>query len=660
MAGDIRKSVRAAALAVVVVPLAFGAASASAAACPDEAGHAALRGQAEHAITAGASVDAAWTQIRDVVRACGSAESEARVLADWATSQRQHGTTVQVQEVERERVELAARAGLLRHEAEARLNIGLIHIARGEIEPAALQMEVALDRVRRLDDLEGQARVLTEMSRLERRRGDYLAALRHELTGLELRRRLEPPPDLWRSLLNLAVLYEQIELEDEARRYYDLALKEAEREGIAKNIGDALNGYAGFLNDFGAESAPQALAMAQRALALHRDLGDGARIGSCLLQVGRAQLALRQFDPAERAFAEVHALATQGRFEALRAHVEFRWGELELERGDLDAARERIEAAQREYERQSNRHRLVKVHGMLERLHTARGDALAAARAGREHFRLRNELLGANASGKLGELLTNFALADAEHRNERLAQENAISAVRLESERRLRHAGYLIAAIVVVGLALLGLRHAAVRRLNRLLSDKTRETEAQRAALAEANAQLIALSRTDALTGLASRAYGLEHLATVLRHARERGIAPAVVLFDLDHFKGINDNFGHPAGDQVLSTVAATMRELAPEDALVARVGGEELMLVLENAERGRAEMLADAIRRRVRDLSIDVGPQRVRVTLSAGIAHVSPGATESLRELYLAADQALYAAKHAGRDCIQTYDASA
>ena len=98
------------------------------------------------------------------------------------------------------------------------------------------------------------------------------------------------------------------------------------------------------------------------------------------------------------------------------------------------------------------------------------------------------------------------------------------------------------------------------------------------------------------------------------------------------------------------------MRELVPEDGLVARVGGEEMMLVLENAERGRAEVVADAIRRRVRDLSIDVGPQRVHVTLSAGIAHVSPSATESLRELYSAADQALYEAKHAGRDCVRTH----
>jgi tetratricopeptide (TPR) repeat protein len=287
-----------------------------AAQCPDESGFVALRAQAEHAISAGASIDVAWTQVRNEVRGCGQPQAEARILSDWAESLRRHGSSAQVQAAEEVRRAFAEQHGLVKDEAEARLNIALIHIARGEIEPAALQMDLALDRVRRIDDLAGQARVLTELSRLERRRGDYLAALRHELTGLDLRRRMVPPPELWRSLLNLAVLYEQIELYDQARSHYAQALAEAEREGEGEHIGDALNGYAGFLNDFGAIAAPQALAMAERALGIHRDLGDSARIGSCTLQVGRALLGLGRTDEAQARFAEALALAEAGGFTA--------------------------------------------------------------------------------------------------------------------------------------------------------------------------------------------------------------------------------------------------------------------------------------------------------------------------------------------------------
>lgn len=621
------------------------------AACPEPEQ---LRTQVQYAIRAGASLDAAWGQAFEAAQACKDAEAPAQVLADWFAAARRGAGAARLQALARTRLAFAERHGLLRHEAEARLELAVADIARGEVNAAALQLETALDRVRRLGDVAGEARVLTELSRLERRRGDYLAALRHELTGVSLRRRLDPPPDLWRSLLNLAVLYEQIELFDESRRYYADALAESERGGEPAQIADVLNGYAGFLNDFGAASAPQALAMAERALQLNRGLGDLARTGSCLLQVGRARLGLGQLDGAQAAFAEALQLAQDRGFQALRAHVEFRWGELELTRGDPAAALVRIERARAEYERQSNRHRLIKVFGLLERVHTALGDGLAAARAGREHFRLRNELLGANATGKLGELLTNFALAEERNRSAELREENAVAAVRLESERGLRRAGYLIGAIVVVALALLIWRHAKVRHLYRLLSESTRETEAQRAALAEANARLTELNRVDALTGVAARSFGMEHLTELLAHARARGSTPALLLFDLDHFKDINDRYGHLAGDQVLASVAATLRDFAPSDALVVRVGGEEFMLVLDNAQHDRALVVADALRRRVRDLAIDIGPRWIQVTVSIGVACAHPGGNTTVRELYSAADEALYEAKHAGRDCVR------
>jgi diguanylate cyclase (GGDEF)-like protein len=262
--------------------------------------------------------------------------------------------------------------------------------------------------------------------------------------------------------------------------------------------------------------------------------------------------------------------------------------------------------------------------------------------------------LGANATGKLGELLTNFALDEAELRNERLQQENAVATLRLESERRLRLAGYAIALTVVVALALLAWRHVAVRRLVGLLRVQTRETEAQRAALATANARLIQINRIDALTGLASRSFGLERLAALLSRARADGATPALLLLDLDHFKDVNDRYGHLAGDQVLATLAGTIAALVPEDGLAARVGGEEFILLLEHADHGRAQMLADAIRRRVRDLQVDVGPERIGLSISVGIALVPTSRTVSVRELYSAADQALYDAKRAGRDCVR------
>ena len=597
--------------------------------------------------------DAACPQNSDAD--CAAAEAQAKALVEKTEAARRAGDTEGVLATEQARLSLAIEHGLLQHESEARTNLALIDLARGEIQSAANGLDAALDGFRRVGDVGGEARVHSELSRLERRRGDYLAALRYELSGLELRRRLNPPHEIGRSLLNLALLYEQIELFDEAHEYYAQALAEAERGGEPNQIGDVLNGYAGFLNDFGRDSAARALPMAKRALEIHRTRGDSARIGSCLLQVARAQLGLGQIEAAEAAVSEALALAEQGGFEALRAHIEFRWGELEFARGNHALALERIERARAEYARQDNRHRLIKVYGSLERVHAALGDTVAAVRAGREHFRLRSELLGANATSKLGEILTNFALAEERHRSELLRQENAVNVVRLESERRLRLAGYLIAAIVIAALLLLVWRHATVRQLYRLLSEKNAALQSQGEALAEANAQLVQSNRTDTLTGLATRAHGIHFLSDALARARERGTSPALLLLDLDLFKDINDRYGHLAGDQVLIAVAAVLAELTPREGMAARVGGEEFILVLEHAERARAEVLADALRRRVRDLSIDVGPRCIGVTVSTGIAHAGAG-LESVRELFSAADKALYAAKHAGRDCVRTH----
>ncbi|HET9485068.1 MAG TPA: GGDEF domain-containing protein [Xanthomonadales bacterium] len=628
------------------------------AACLPEARRAALRAQAESAADDAVAAPA-WLHVFEAAVACGDLEGAAAALAARAASARGKGRISLLVARETERARFAATHLLARHEADARSSLGRALIAQGEFDPARRELEIARARYEALGAPLEQAGAHSDLSRLERRRGDYLAALREELVGLELRRRHAPGADVSRSLLSLANLYEQIELFDESRAHYAAALAEAERHGIAVDIADALNGYAGFLNDFGGEDSRQALPMAERALALHRQLGDPARIGSCLLQIGRANMNLGRHPEAEAAYAEAFEVARASGSKALGAHVDFRWGELELARGDAATALSRIEQARREYEREGNRHRLIKVHGALERVHTALGDPLAALRAGREHFRLRNELLGANATGKLGELLTNFALSEERHRNETLEQANAVAALQLESEQRTRRAGYAVALVVLAALALLAWRHLTVQRLYRLLRDKTHETEAQGAALAIANAQLRELSITDALTGLRTRAHGIERFGEMLARHRELGTCPVMLLIDVDHFKAINDRHGHPAGDAVLAAVAQTLAGTVPDDAVLARLGGEEFMVAVPDDGGDRAQVLADALRRRVRDLRVDVGARTLNVTISVGICGVADTGEASVRAIFAGADEALYAAKHAGRDCVRTYRAA-
>ena len=658
--GSAQRWVRRIAATVLLSPL---AAAAQAPACADGAGRAALRDAARAA--QGESVQLLhqrWGALVDAIAACGDAAAadQAEALVEGSIAARDAGDSEGIYAIEQRRLGLAARQGLDAHRAQAAARLGTLLISRGEFDLARERLREALELFLEIGEPMQAANAHSELSRLERRVGDYLSALREELASLSLRRELPRTPELWRSLLNIAVLYEQIELFDESRRRYAEALAEAEQDGDPRSVARVLYGYAGFLNDFGRRDAAQALAMAERALALLDAEIDQARLGSATLQKGRALLNLGRLEDAGTVLAEALVRAEEAESRSLWAHVQFRRGELEFLRGDLDAALALVNEAREEYERQGNRHRLIKVHAVLEQLHAARGDELEALRSGREHYLLRNQLLGSNASGKLGELLSNFMLGEERLRNERLRQENALAEVRLANEQRTRGTLFLLAVAIALALLVLAWRHVSIRRLYALLREKNLKIEAQGRELARANAELtehsrelLARSQTDGLTGLASRSHGMQLLAEALARRAEFGTRPALLMIDVDHFKAINDRHGHLAGDQVLVAVAGALRAALPEGAALSRIGGEEFMVVLSDAPASQAAMVGDAMRRRVRDLAIDIGERVVRVTVSIGICEVDDPAW-ALRDVLTRADHALYAAKHAGRDCVR------
>jgi diguanylate cyclase (GGDEF)-like protein len=311
------------------------------------------------------------------------------------------------------------------------------------------------------------------------------------------------------------------------------------------------------------------------------------------------------------------------------------------------------------YEAQSNRHRLVKVHATLEQIYTSLGDPLAAAQSGRERFRLRDELIGTQATGKLGELLSRFELGEERRRSELLMQENAVTELKLRNERQELRLIYLVAATIAVALLLLGWRHFTVRRLYRLLHDQNQVVLVQAAQLRQVNQQLTEQSErlyrasiTDALTGVGNRAYGMQRLHELIQ-ASAAGRHHAVMLIDVDLFKAINDNHGHPVGDQVLVTVARALQQALPEGAVLSRVGGEDFMVLIEDADRRQLFDIGNALRAQVRAASIDVGGQRIAVSISIGICALADLPQATPHQAYAAADDALYRAKRGGRDCV-------
>lgn len=160
------------------------------------------------------------------------------------------------------------------------------------------------------------------------------------------------------------------------------------------------------------------------------------------------------------------------------------------------------------------------------------------------------------------------------------------------------------------------------------------------------------LAIVDPLTKLHNRRYLQSQLAAMLQEAAMRGTMVALLLLDIDHFKAINDTFGHDAGDDVLVECADRLRKLVRGVDVVARFGGEEFVVVMPDTDSYAASRVAERIRATIEKapFAVSGGSKSVRVTTSLGVASTS-GAERSVEGLFKLADEALYDAKRLGRN---------
>jgi diguanylate cyclase (GGDEF)-like protein len=169
------------------------------------------------------------------------------------------------------------------------------------------------------------------------------------------------------------------------------------------------------------------------------------------------------------------------------------------------------------------------------------------------------------------------------------------------------------------------------------------------------HSQTVILQRraeTDELTSVLRREYLLEMLQRVVLGASQDESNLCVIMADLDHFKEINDQYGHLAGDAVLRGVASRMQSALRGFDLIGRYGGEEFLFILQNTPLPIAKEVAERVRTRINTTEIHVDEKSIPVSISQGIAVLQKG--EDMDSLINRADQAMYAAKHAGRDCVR------
>lgn len=192
----------------------------------------------------------------------------------------------------------------------------------------------------------------------------------------------------------------------------------------------------------------------------------------------------------------------------------------------------------------------------------------------------------------------------------------------------------------------------ANEQLERNVSRRTSELSAALEQLADANSRLRESNRRDVLTGMFNRRHFREVFEQMLHHAAETRQPISLLLIDLDHFKRVNDENGHLAGDECLRVLARNLSDcLAQEVAVCARFGGEEFVVVLPGVSPTRVLEIAERVRRHIGSAPVRFQGQDIIMTASIGVYCVPVGSSPSADEVLHQADDALYAAKNGGRN---------
>ena len=506
-------------------------------------------------------------------------------------------------------------------EASAQEKLGKFAIAE-----KAYQAILAESRTEKIKFL--QAETLLNLGQLRGYQGDFTEALTSLQSAQNLFYELEMPNKLRVTLNSIAILYGRMGEDKKAIEYFTEVLEKNKAAGKKRNVAVVLYNLGRryqALKDFALAEASY-----EESIGIHKELGNETSealvlraLGSIYNETGKPAQALQALNQALGILESKNRIKSQAGLHLERA-VSYRL----LNKNDKALAE--LERAEVLSEGSNSPITIRDISEERSQIYVQMRDWQNAFVQLHKYKTISDQILTSQKENQLSRIQLKFETAHQEQANQLLRRE-------LETASRLQ---FLQMAVIALGALLLGVGAFFAVRQVRLAR------------------QMKNLALTDELTQLPNRRHILTYGQEALKSCKEQGKPFSVLIFDIDHFKRVNDSFGHAVGDDVIKRIASVSKNLLRQSDRVGRIGGEEFLIILPFTGPDVAKEVAERIRERVARTDMTDLELSLNVTISIGVC----GCKDQLRPLdYLMnlADEALYQVKQNGRNGVRLRDSA-
>ncbi len=529
--------------------------------------------------------------------------------------------------------------------AKAQLTKVYVLFARADVE-AAHQLAFEAEKLAmRTNNAAVRAQATITAGQTHAEQGNFPAALVKLQQAVEIARGVtSDPPTLAAALNALTRLLVQMKEFDQAAASLDELLAESAKLNSPGRMSIAKNAEYWLTSDTG--QMQRAMRALRAELELERKMGAERMATTTLVNLADLHLKLRDYPRAAQYAQEALQVTQRNNDQSTEATARVNLGNALLAMGRIAEGKRQFEAGMARYEKENNKPELqlvMREYGVA--LENA-GDLAGALAAYHRERALSDELFERQRQKSMLELQEKYETDKKERQIELLSRENQLQTAELDNRALQQRLWWLLALVFALAAVVVGLLYRKVRHSYARLEEKNLELKAQ--------------STLDPLTSLYNRRHFQDYMRTLApvpsdrRGQRGDDVVGALFLLDVDHFKHINDSYGHAAGDAVLTAIADNLRIVLRETDMIVRWGGEEFLAFLPAVARDDLDDIARRILHGISAQRVFYQEQEIAVNVSVGFAPypLAPGATPLPWERAVnLVDMALYLAKAHGRN---------